>query len=72
MSWIRTILREVWGLFVDDGRFAVAIIVWLLIVWLALPRLGISLTWKGPFLFLGLAAILLESTWRRASRAGSR
>ena len=69
MSWIKTILCEVWGLFVDDGRFALAIIVWLLILGLALPRLGIAPVWTGLLLFLGLAAILLESACRRATRA---
>jgi hypothetical protein len=33
MSWIKTVLREVFGLFVDDGSFAIAILAWLLLVW---------------------------------------
>ncbi|MCB8876061.1 hypothetical protein [Acidisoma silvae] len=69
MSWIKTVLREVWGLFVDDGRFALAIIVWLLIAWLVPRHLGIAPVWTGLLLFLGLAAILLESACRRATRA---
>ena len=70
MSWVKAILREVFGLFFDDIRFALTIVVWLLIVGLALPRLEIAPAWTGLLLFLGLAGILLESTCRRGKRAG--
>jgi len=66
MTWLKTIVDEVFGLFVDDGSFAVAIIVWLGLAWLVLPHIGLSSEAKGPVLFVGLAAILLESTARRA------
>ncbi len=68
MSWIRTVLREVFGLFVDDGSFALAIVAWLLLVWLVLPRLGVDARWTGVILFAGLALILVESVTRRARR----
>jgi len=68
MSWIRTVFNEVFGLFVDDGSFAVVILVWLLVTWLVLPRLGVPAAWSGVALFVGLAGILLESTTRRAGR----
>ena len=42
MRWIGTIAREVFGLFVDDGSFAIAILVWLLLAGLCLPWLGVS------------------------------
>jgi hypothetical protein len=38
MRWLKTILAEIFGLFVDDGRFAFTIIVWLGVIWLGLPR----------------------------------
>ncbi len=68
MSWIRTVLREVWGLFVDDGSFALGIVVWLVAAlagryWLVGPRV-----WVGPMLALGLAAILMENVARSARR----
>ena len=31
MNWVRAIWREIAGLFVDDGRFALSITVWLLV-----------------------------------------
>ena len=68
MRWIRAVADEVFGLFVDDGSFAVTIIVWLLLVWLAVSRLGVGSGWAAAGLFLGLAAILVESVVRRARR----
>jgi uncharacterized membrane protein len=35
------IRNELWGLFVDDGVFAGAIVVWLAAGWRVLPRLGL-------------------------------
>ena len=66
MRRIGFVLRELFGLFADDGRFALSIVVWIGIVWLVLPRLGLGRAWEGVALFAGLAAILLESTRRRA------
>jgi len=62
---IRTIAAELYGLFVDDGRFALVILVWLAVCWLVLPRL-LSPAWLGIVLVSGLLAALAESTWRRA------
>ena len=68
MKWIGMIVREVFGLFVDDGSFAVAILVWLALVGLGLPRLGIAVGWDGLILFIGLALILVVSAAQRARR----
>jgi hypothetical protein len=68
MRWIKTVADELLGLFVDDARFAVAILVWLLLVWLAVSRLGLSPRWAGIGLCVGLAAILVESAVRRGRR----
>ncbi len=68
MKWASTIVREVFGLFVDDGSFAVAILVWMVLVALALPRLGIAMSWEGVILFTGLALILVASAAQRARR----
>ncbi len=40
MRWLATIFREVLGLFVDDGSFALAVLVWMGVIWLmtSLPR----------------------------------
>ena len=68
MAWIKTILHEIFGLFVDDGSFALAVLVWLAAVWLLVPRLGIAQPWGSVILFVGLAVILIESATRRAQR----
>jgi hypothetical protein len=65
---VKTVLAEIFGLFVDDGNFALAIIVWLGIVGVVLPRFSIPPVWGGIILFIGLAAILSESALRRARR----
>lgn len=70
MQWFRTIFHELFGLFVDDGSFAISIIVWLGIVWLLLPRLGVFSRWNGLILFAGLACILVESALRYARKSG--
>ncbi len=75
MKWIASVLREVWGLFVDDGSFALAIVLWLFL-WLAigqwiLPRLLWLHPWAGPALFAGLALILVESAARFARKRES-
>jgi hypothetical protein len=66
MRWIRPILAEFLGLFVDDAAFAVAILAWLVVIWLVPPMLQIPAPWRGPLLFFGLAAILVESALRRS------
>lgn len=70
MQWFRVIFREIVGLFVDDGSFAIAIIAWLGIVWLLLPRLGVFSRWNCLILFAGLGCILVENTLRYARRSG--
>lgn len=66
MSWITAIAREVFGLFVDDGSFAVTILAWVVAVGLLSFRLGLAPQWGAPLLFVGLALILIESAARRA------
>jgi hypothetical protein len=66
MAWLKTIWDEFIGLFVDDGSFAVAILAWLLVCGLVLPRLGLAEAWPPLILFAGLAAILVESAFRQA------
>jgi hypothetical protein len=61
MTWIKTILREFFGLFVDDAKFALAIVLWITLVRIILPRTSIAPTWGGIILFAGLALILAES-----------
>jgi len=68
MKWLRSIFREVLGLFVDDAAFALAILIWLGLVQILTPHLVIFSRWTGVVLFSGLALILAESTIRYAER----
>ena len=68
MHWLKKILAELLGLFVDDISFALAIIVWLGVIWWGLPRLKLPAVWNGVILFAGLATILAESALRKARR----
>ena len=63
---LKAILRELYGLFVDDGSFAIAILVWLVLLWLVRPYMHLSGAWTAVVLFAGLVAILIESALRRA------
>ena len=62
------VLRQGFGLLVDDGPLAAATVAWSLLAWAVLPRLARDTVWGGPILFAGLAAILVESAVRRAGR----
>ena len=66
MSWLKTVWSELIGLFVDDGRFAIAIVLWLGACWLALPRIGLPPPLPPAILFAGLVVILAESAMRLA------
>ena len=69
MRWIKSIVRELYGLFVDDGSFAIAILVWLGLAVAMVPRATVGAWWAGPALFVGLAVILIESVLRFARRS---
>ena len=64
MKWLKNILREIFGLFVDDGSFALAILIWIAVVRWATPHLNIPSRATGLILFAGLALILTESAAR--------
>jgi|LNAP01.1.fsa_nt_gb hypothetical protein len=62
------ILREFFGLFIDDGWFAASLVIWCGFCGFALPRLPIPADAQAPLLFLGCALILCISVLRRAAR----
>lgn len=66
MKVIRTVAREIFGLFVDDGSFAVLILAWIAITWLMAFKLLANPECGGLILFCGLGLILLGSTARRS------
>jgi hypothetical protein len=71
MAWLKTALQELFGLFVDDLPFTIAIAVWLALASLLLPALVSDTRWDGALLFLGCALILVESVNRAARRSGA-
>ncbi len=64
MRWMKSVLGELVGLFVEDGSFAAAIAICLAAMWLLAPRLGLPMRWRGPVLLGGLGSILAESVLR--------
>lgn len=66
MNWLKTIGREVLGLFIDDGRFAATIVVWLGLAFVLTRTIFANSHWSGIVLLAGLLAILIESAMRRA------
>jgi hypothetical protein len=65
MSVLRGILREFWGLFVDDGLLAMGLILWIGVAALLVPAFGLTAI-GGPILFLGAALVLVASLVRAA------
>ena len=68
MRWIKTVCKEAYGLFVDDGGFASAILAWAALVKFVLSRIPLLRAWQGVVLFVGLVAILLASAVRFSRR----
>ena len=68
MGWITAALRELAGLFVDDGSLALLALIWLAACGLALRWLRLDPAWAGLPLFAGLALALLASALRAARR----
>ncbi len=71
MRFFRRFWLELWGLFVDDGSLAIAIVFWAAVTVFLLPG-PLPDKWKGPVLFAGLIAILIENVGRSVRRLESR
>ncbi len=67
VRWLRTIALELYGLFVDDGLFALAILLWLALTVIA-AHTHLSPRWRAFALVAGLVAILVDSLVRFSSR----
>lgn len=68
MSGLVTALRELIGLFVEDGAFATGILMWLGAATAALVILAHRPDWGGPVLFLGLAVFLVYNVYAATRR----
>jgi hypothetical protein len=67
---LRLIRGELWGLFVDDGVFASAILVWVVATGALLPRFGLPGWLRALLFFAGLATILVLGTVRTVLKHG--
>ncbi len=70
MSLLRTVWREAWGLFVDDGSLAIGAIVAVAIC-AVLVRLGLDPRWAALALAAALLAVLVENVGRSARKRGA-
>jgi uncharacterized membrane protein YhaH (DUF805 family) len=61
MNAFFAILRQLLGLFVDDGSLALALVVWCAAAGLILPRVIPFSEWEGVVLVIGCIAILLTN-----------
>jgi hypothetical protein len=68
MNALSTALKELYGLFVEDGSYALGIVLWLLVVGVVFsqfPQLGF---WRAVLLFAGLVFLLIENVLRTARK----
>ena len=68
MTMIANAIRELWGLFVEDASFTLAILACLVVAAFAFPIANLPPMWRGMGLFSLLAAALVENTRRSARR----
>jgi hypothetical protein len=70
MSAVVAAARQVWGLFVEDASFTAGMLGCVAFAVFVLPHTGLRPAWRGPALFLGLSAVLLENV-RRSARGSA-
>ena len=63
MNLFSTIVKELFGLFVDDGSLAIGILA-LAALLAAAMALGLPPVTLGPLLFVGCAGLLVENVMR--------
>jgi hypothetical protein len=68
MKTIKTIFRELFGLFVDDGSFAVAILALLAVVALLVHAALLDMDQAAVLLVAGNIMVLVESIVRKTVR----
>jgi hypothetical protein len=68
MNYIKNIVYEIFSLFVDDGSFVLATLIWLGIMSWSVSHLSLAPATLGVVLFCGLVLILCESVTRYARK----
>lgn len=69
LSWISTVRRELVGLFVEDGRFALAVLAWLAGSAICIHLIGVDPAVEGLLLAAGFILLLAENVDRTARQA---
>ena len=62
------VLTELWGLFVEDGSYTLAILIWVGLIGFGRSWIRGRGAWAGTILFMGLALILIENIVRSSRR----
>lgn len=70
MSPLLAIPRKLWGLFVDDGSLAMALVMWCAAAGLILPRIVPFGEWDAVILFVGCLTALLINVALAVRRHG--
>jgi len=65
---VLTALAELWGLFVDDGLLACALVAWCSLAVLGLPAIGAERAFRAPLLLIGCLVILMVDVLATAFR----
>ena len=68
MAFLVSVLKELFGLFVDDGSLALAVLGWAAVCAVVAATGLAPAALLGPLLFLGLAALMIENVLRRARK----
>jgi len=72
MRTLQLIIRELVGLFIDDGSLVFAVLGWVALCALGLRHVELAAHWQAAVLFLGLAVVLAENVVRSARRGRTR
>jgi RNA-splicing ligase RtcB len=70
MDTLKAVLKEAVGMFVDDGSFAIAILIIVAVAAWASFQLGPGSLGAASILFVGCLAALAENVIRTARKAG--
>ncbi len=68
---IGAILRELFGLFVDDGSLAINLLLWTACAGGALALFTVGGAWQAPLMVAGYLAILAENVLRAGRESGN-
>jgi uncharacterized membrane protein len=63
---LSSIVRELVGLFIDDGYLAAGVVVWVGLAWIDQSHGTLTMAWQCSLFVAGFASILALSVWRRA------